>query len=592
MGCKTFFLKCMSIVGLGLFFIIFTINYSFASDKNLALSFFKDVLSLSTASSDLAFYVGDINNDGLNELALSDRESKSVNVYNFTNGNLLLLSSIQFSEIPICIFSADSDSDGKNELLVGTGGDGYLYVGELINNEFNLEWKSPLLRSFHWNTEIGVGDVNDNGFNEIIVGVSWYGRYLISFEYNGSTYEQIFRSNIGSDVDSIQVYDVTGDGIEDLIVGTSCWNDYRLRIYSNYNLIFSSRRGETRVSCIDFDDDGIYEIIVGSGDICGCHYTNDPIVQVFKFMDGQFYNIFSSEKLTSNLAATFVASGTLNSEKVFVAGTWLNTHACGVIEKNYIRLYQNFKEVWVYPLEDLYETVFHIQIADVNNDFNNELIALTSKRLYIFSTENKQPTADAGEDQNVSIDNGCIATNISLDGSLSHDLDGDSLTYTWTWDNGSAYGEHPNINLPLGTHTVSLVVNDGILDSTADTVNITVIDETPPEISLSATPDIIWPPNHKMVPVIFTVNITDNCDPEPICHITSVFEDESVNGPFNGFAEPDWEITGDLKANLRAERKGNEKDRVYEIEVTCTDKFGNSSKETTNVTVPHDKGKE
>ena len=94
-----------------------------------------------------------------------------------------------------------------------------------------------------------------------------------------------------------------------------------------------------------------------------------------------------------------------------------------------------------------------------------------------------------------------------------------------------------------------------------------------------------------MNPAIMTANVSDNCDSEPSCQITSVSSNEPVNGSGDGNTSPDWVITGNLTVDLRAERSGSGSGRVYTIEVTCTDASVNSSTDTVNVTVPHDKGK-
>jgi hypothetical protein len=87
---------------------------------------------------------------------------------------------------------------------------------------------------------------------------------------------------------------------------------------------------------------------------------------------------------------------------------------------------------------------------------------------------NQLPVANAGPDQMVCAIPPANTAIVTLDGAGSYDADGDPLTYTWTWDGNTAYGVNPIIELPLGTTTITLVVNDGKADSEPDTVDITV----------------------------------------------------------------------------------------------------------------------
>jgi hypothetical protein len=92
--------------------------------------------------------------------------------------------------------------------------------------------------------------------------------------------------------------------------------------------------------------------------------------------------------------------------------------------------------------------------------------------------ENSVPFADAGQDQTVFA---CMdgMAEVKLDGSGSYDDDGDELTYVWTWtidaNEMTATGVDPNILLPIGEHTIELIVNDGLVDSEPNAVVITVI---------------------------------------------------------------------------------------------------------------------
>ena len=111
-------------------------------------------------------------------------------------------------------------------------------------------------------------------------------------------------------------------------------------------------------------------------------------------------------------------------------------------------------------------------------------------------------------------------------------------------------------------------------------------DTTPPAItSASASPNTLWPPNHKMVPVTVTVAATDNSGDVPTCQIVSVSSNEPINGLGDGNTAPDWQITGTLTVNLRAERSGKGTGRTYTITVACTDGFGNTSTAAVTVNV-------
>ena len=89
----------------------------------------------------------------------------------------------------------------------------------------------------------------------------------------------------------------------------------------------------------------------------------------------------------------------------------------------------------------------------------------------------RRPTANAGPDQQVNAVNGMAE--VTLDGSNSNGLLGNALTYSWTWviDSSTyhANGVSPVIDLPVGKHTIELIVNDGLLDSQPDYVDVNVI---------------------------------------------------------------------------------------------------------------------
>jgi uncharacterized protein len=142
----------------------------------------------------------------------------------------------------------------------------------------------------------------------------------------------------------------------------------------------------------------------------------------------------------------------------------------------------------------------------------------------------------------------------------------------------------------LGTYTLTYTVSNGFRTTTI-TRTVNVVDTRPPAIrSVAASPNVLWPPNHRLVPVVVSVLASDTGG-AAACRIVAVHSDEPVNGCGDGDTTPDWTITGDLTLQLRAERSGHGDGRVYTITVRCEDASGNAASATVTVKVAHDRGK-
>ena len=128
--------------------------------------------------------------------------------------------------------------------------------------------------------------------------------------------------------------------------------------------------------------------------------------------------------------------------------------------------------------------------ADLQGDYIIQLVvtdslSLSSDPTFVtVSTSNSAPVADAGSDQTAYRND-----QVTLDGSGSSDVDGDSLTYAWsliTVPDGSSASlsdpaaVHPTFAVDAsGTYVAQLIVNDGTLDSAPDTVTIDSLNSRP-----------------------------------------------------------------------------------------------------------------
>ena len=115
-------------------------------------------------------------------------------------------------------------------------------------------------------------------------------------------------------------------------------------------------------------------------------------------------------------------------------------------------------------------------------------------------------------------------------------------------------------------------------------------DKTAPVIqSVTATPNVLTVPNHRMIPVTINAKVTDNCQGAITWSVTSVASDEPINGTGDGDTAPDWNISSVHAVQLRAERAGTGDGRVYTITITARDAANNASTASTTVTVPHNR---
>jgi hypothetical protein len=142
---------------------------------------------------------------------------------------------------------------------------------------------------------------------------------------------------------------------------------------------------------------------------------------------------------------------------------------------------------------------------------------------------------------------------------------------------GVALSRQPGSTFPLGTTNVTATTQDSKGLTATGSFNVTVRDTTAPVFqSLTASPATITKANNKMTPVVISANVADAVDSTLATRIISVTGNENVTG--------DWQITGNLTLQVRAERTGKAS-RVYTVTVESRDDAGNASTRTVNVTV-------
>ena len=123
-------------------------------------------------------------------------------------------------------------------------------------------------------------------------------------------------------------------------------------------------------------------------------------------------------------------------------------------------------------------------------------------------------------------------------------------------------------------------------DNDSATVSFDVCDATPPNLSVSVSPAVLWPPNHVLTDVSVTVAASDDSGIDPVVSLISVTSNEPDNGLGDGDTANDIVIANDTTLGLRAERSGLGTGRVYTLTYQAVDACGNATQASAVVTVP------
>jgi len=381
------------------------------------------------------------------------------------------------------------------------------------------------------------------------------------------------------------------------IAGTICNTDYNFALDITYNqFVLDSALNEREVAaeCLgrDVGYGVFYQRHTNGHTICGVY--QEPLYQQTLVKHGHMFGGLCAPMIVSsssgntppefNLPATIeVTEGTSISFEVSVEDADGDHVTLSVASPpNGLVLVNGLME-WTpnYSQAGVYEIM--LTADDGNGGIVTETITIT-----VLNT-NRPPVASAGTD--ITTECAGLTTAAQLDGSGSSDPDSDLLSFLWSTGATTAITSNA---FALGETNASLTVTDPEGLSDEDEVLITIVDTTPPSISLTQAAAVLWPPNHTMVDAISGITATDVCGGAVDLNVT-VTSNESTNGAGSGNTGIDWEVVealdGTHSVSLRAERSGRGDGRLYSIEIVATDASGNSAEQTVTVAVPKNKGR-
>jgi hypothetical protein len=175
--------------------------------------------------------------------------------------------------------------------------------------------------------------------------------------------------------------------------------------------------------------------------------------------------------------------------------------------------------------------------------------------------------------------------------------DSDPLVYTIVTPpaHGVLSGLAPNLTYSPNTNyggvdSFTFKVSDGLAESNVATVTL-FMDNVPPVVTCSVTPNRLWPPNHKLVNIQAAVSVADAHSGPAGFTLVSVTSNEPDAGLDKDDVPNDiqgWTLDApDITGQLRAERSATGTGRIYTLIYLGKDVAGNAALCRTIIFAPH-----
>lgn len=488
-----------------LMMVLFAYSTAYASDILFAPS-----VEYQTGNMPRSIVVGDFNSDGKVDLATANYSSSNVSLHlGIGDGTFETKQDYPVDGRPMGLISDDFNNDGQFDLATAN----FAYnntVSALIGNGDGSFQPRIDSNAGRFPYSIDSGDFNNDGIVDVVVSISipypsWSEAITLLLgngdgSFRSSSSYRLGGEGLWSDFPPVAAGDFNGDGKLDVVTATISPNLITI-LLGNGDGTIKSRIDYNAPGAVtgyffktgDFNKDGKTDIVWSPQDF-GMYVMNGH-------GDGTFEAPIKYSVPHSVGAATtgdFDSDGNID---LAIAGSY--TNAVTILRGNGNGVFQAPSS---FPTKK--SNFYTIAAGDFNGDGKMDLATASyltnTVEILLNITPNQPPIADAGQDPVIECA-GPTGSLVALNASGTSDPDGDSLTYAWTWNGGSAEGVNPSVTLPLGTTTITLTVSDG-KSSATDTVNVTVRDTTPPVTSATGGSDAWYNTN-----VISAFTSYDSC---------------------------------------------------------------------------------
>jgi hypothetical protein len=230
---------------------------------------------------------------------------------------------------------------------------------------------------------LGIGDANNDGKNEVVIGMSNTNYELRMYQNNSGTWVETNISDEPLITFSLAIGDANNDGQQDIVVGMATTVN-EVRMYENK----SGGWVETNISDVpvsvysvaigDANNDGQKEIVIGT------KYTQNE-VRMYNYTGGKWVETNISN-VPDDVNVVTVADADNDLQNEIVIGI-------SVDSGNQTRMYKNVSGTWVETkIADVGDWITSLAVGDANNDGSNEVLTGTWVGGVLRMSENKTGT--------------------------------------------------------------------------------------------------------------------------------------------------------------------------------------------------------
>jgi hypothetical protein len=290
--------------------------------------------SLTTGNAPSSIALADLNGDGIPDLAVTNATDNTVTVFLGSGGGSFQSGTTSgVGAGPVAVVTGDFNGDGVPDLAVANGGDDTVWI--LLGQGNGTFTAGSPIAAGQTPASMVAADLNGDGILDLAVADSAGASASILLGNGNGTFTATNSASTGNGPSGLAVADLNGDGIPDLAVANAIDNTAAVLLGNGngtFQTALSSATGTSPASTAvgDFNGDGRLDLAVadqGSGAVSVL--IQAPLVTLTPGTLTFASQVVGTTSAAQTVTLTNTGSATLSVSSIAAGGDFSQTNACG-----------------------------------------------------------------------------------------------------------------------------------------------------------------------------------------------------------------------------------------------------------------------